>query len=193
MLALVCAVVLSTPVPSAGAMVLARLLEPGPLLLAQSPDPDAERELEEDMERERRRLGREDGGAQEPIPEPTKRSKKRSRKVRTTEPVLIEGHGKAYFLTWGIVDWAIAAEMWGIGAWLGLEALAFASMPDDGSSPLSRETSRKVSGVLGIGSIALGLAGVVVALRAGPNLQTFRELRAQERAQLERSLGTQTL
>jgi hypothetical protein len=200
-LVLVSLVVSASP-PSPGAAVLRSVTHPGPLLLAQqAPSDEEQKALEEDMERARKRLGHdtkpatpapEGAAADSTVPRPRgeridaadsdddRRPRRRIRRQRW-EPTL-DGHGKAYFLTWGIVDWSIAGGGWAAGTVFGLVALGLASAVNDSSydwsnKNMTRSEARRTARTLGVLSVGLGITGAFFAYRAGHNLATFHDLR----------------
>ena len=216
MLALLFSASLSSTVPTP-ADVLLRVQTPAELtrlLLAQAPtQSEEEKNLEADMDRARQHLGHEgtttEGAAPAvesapppPVPvddqDQTPRKKKKSRRAeadnrfRATSP---EGHGKAYYLVWGIVDWNIAGGMWVTAAVLTLYGLAAMSVSSaDGCSDQwnSNHTVADCSanardirnaGVIltGVG-VLFGAGGGLAAWRAADNLGTYKSLKNEERA-----------
>lgn len=200
---------LALPPPTPGGALLEDLSLRERLLLAQLPDPDAERALEQDMEGARRRLGHDEppaaqarpdattparpdaappDGAVEPQRVPRARAPvdgaPRRREARRRVPAAtVDGRGKAYYLTWGLVDWGIAGGMWLGGAYAGLASLVLVGAANDhDTSTVDRRDMR--SGAVVTACIAAGLTvgGIIVARRAGHNIGTFRELRDAGRA-----------
>jgi hypothetical protein len=188
--------------PSPGAAVLRSITDPGPLMLAQeTPPADEEKSLEQDMERARRRVGKgtkpdataPEGSAADTLPprrggeridtgdtDDDRGPRRRIRRPRW-EPT-VDGNGKAYFLTWGIVDWSIAGSAWAVGTVFGLAALSVASAVNDPNYDWSRQNTtraeaRRSATALGVLSVGLGVTGAILAYRAGKNLRTFGELR----------------
>jgi len=197
---------LALPLPTPGGALLDDLSARERLLLAESPDPDAERDLEHDMEGARRRLGHEEApaakgrpdattdalpppeGAVEPQREPRARAPvdgaPRRREARRRIPAAtLDGRGKAYYLTWGLVDWGIAGGMWFGGAYAGLVSLVLVGAANDNNTSTADRRDMR-SGAVVTACIAAGLTigGIIVARRAGHNIGTFRDLRDAGRA-----------
>ncbi|MBI5509752.1 MAG: hypothetical protein HY903_13440 [Deltaproteobacteria bacterium] len=201
---------LSTAVPTPGAA----LLQIGTaddltrMLLAGTVDQKEEEEnLERDMDRARDRLGHkgakdgevpaasqgttETDDSTEDTRDDRRRRRHRGPRVQRFRALSDDGHGKAYYLAWGIVDWAIAADLWVAAAWftvVGMAALANANNGycRDGYGRTRSCDADRAGGtvLLGLGVLA-GAGGGVAAWRGGTNIGTFKDLRAQERAHRE--------
>jgi hypothetical protein len=104
----------------------------------------------------------------------------RRRESRRRSPgVTLDGHGRAYYLTWGLVDWGIAGGMWLGGTYVSLFTIVLASAWND-NTMTPREQRDVRSGAVVTAGIAAGLTlgGIILARRAGHNIGTFRDLRA---------------
>ena len=190
---------LALPPPSPGGALLDDLSQRERLLLAQSPD--EERDLEQDMDSARKRLGHGEapaadtsrepvspagGGVDARAPRPrggTRSDGGAPRRRRRVADATLDGHGKAYYLTWGLVDWAVVGSMWGGATYASAVALVLASAwNDDTLSPRERRDVR--GGAVVSAGIAAGLTigGIILARRAGRDFDTFRDLRDAGRA-----------
>lgn len=129
------------------------------------PDADAaaaEGELEDDMHPD--------------APRPSHR-----RRPEISQPVspTIHSHDGKYYLTWGIVDWVLAGQLWAGALVTGIYAVLFAAF-----GGFAADYDRGFSGmamILGGVSLGLGTAGGIVAWRAGRNVSLYRQLKAQSR------------
>lgn len=178
MLAWFCFVAISNAVPTPAQAILQSLDEPSRRLVAQSPDPSEQspdpieqEAFERDMEqseapRKRTRRARR-GGLPDGIAAPT-----------------VAGHGKAHYLGWGIADWSIAGALWVVGTYAAVYAIGFFGVAaiDGTLTSDERRGFRGLGVAAGAGSAALGGLGAMLAVKAGKNLNIWRELRAQERA-----------
>lgn len=184
-------------VPTPGQVVLDRLNEPrsAMLVLAQAADPDEVRALEKDMDRahhhgeyrdayERYEQPRSDGNGNCNCSAAPRQSKR--------PQALADGHGKAHYLVWGVVDWSITGAMW-VGSLLSavISTNAFylgsrtqAQWNDLFNEPAEKGVRRdlRFAGVIFAGA-AVGLAtgGTLLSVKARRNVRVYRELRDQER------------
>jgi hypothetical protein len=200
-------VLLALPPPTPGGALLDDLALREGLLLAQAasspqsalPASDDERDLEHDMESARKKLGhgetRAPGTSREPVPAPAIEAEAAPRTVNPGDGVprrrerrhvlsaTLDGRGKAFYLTWGLVDWGIAGGMWVGATYASAVALVFASAWND-SALAERERGGVRAGSVVAAGIAAGLTigGIFVARHASRNIGTFRDLREAGRA-----------
>ncbi len=149
MIAVASVVLLGVVVPSPGGALLRATFDEHRLLLAASPDPEAEADLERDMKQARKRLGHDEGdaaeaksndaqqkqedeaaegdGADDHAENPAetkhvrhKRAKRHRRWPEGVDRPVVEGHAKGHYLAWGIVDWVVAGGLLGSTVGLGL-------------------------------------------------------------------------
>jgi hypothetical protein len=177
--------------PSPGAAVLATL-EPSvaALWLAQAENPE-EKSLEDDMDSARKRLGHGDQPSPQNAPAPgvapdntrDNDGKRKHRRWALRPSVMssptVDGHGRGYYLGWGIADWSIAGGMWAAAAVTGFAALGLAAADlNDGGRRHTRAELRSLAAFVGVVSVSLGAGGGLVAFHARRNLETAWELRA---------------
>ena len=112
-----------------------------------------------------------------------KKKRDRSWKVVAPPGPTIDGHGKGYYLGWGIADWVIAADLWAAAAVFGFAAMGLVAARND-EHARSMEYNRDEAGALAVlsGALSLGTGGIFVAIRAGRNISKFNELRAASRS-----------
>ena len=216
MLTLLLSLTLGSTIPTAADVLLDA---PSPveltrLLLAQAPSQsDEEKNLQDDMDRARQRLGdkptdkaeTQPSGVDSPAgdqapPEDQPRPKHRGRHRRVESgdrfrAMSEDGHGKAYYLVWGIVDWNIAGGLLVMATVCTVIGLVMLAVPDaatcnDRFGPGTcksddmaafRNSALVVTG-LGVG---FGAGGGVVAWRASTNIHTYHDLRNEEREHYE--------
>lgn len=199
MLAVVLSAFVSSAVPSPGRAILDTASRAAALrlLVAQSPDPQEEKNLEDDMDRARRHLGHDDKTQVDEAPEPqADEPKKRERRKRhdSGPQAEYEGHGKAHYLVWGIVDWCIAGGLWSssiaMGVLSGASFVGASRIDRDGLTASQRRsglnedqavrTARTVGFITGV--MALGFAGfgAWIATKASTNISIYGDLRNEE-------------
>jgi hypothetical protein len=215
MLTLLLSAIVSSAVPTP-ADVLLDTPTPAELtrvLLAQAAtQAEEEKNLENDMDRARQHVGDEPAnkdaakpavapaaGTSDTAPEDQEKPKRKHRHHHEDKPEKFralseDGHGKGYYLSWGIVDWTLAGGLWIAATVLtvaGLTMLSVRSLADCheryGAGSCNQGMSQfHNSGIVVTGlGLAFGAGGGIAAWRAGTNIGSFRDLRAIERERRE--------
>ena len=204
------------PTPAQVLMADAEVQPRAVLTLAQAPDADEEKALEEDMDKAHRRVvgepppahdqaghehadhhhgeyreafERYDRAQSEPSCDCDCECSKRPQRGPGGKPTL-DGHGKAHYLVWGIVDWVITGALWGGGlfsAVISANALYLGTRTNSEWQDMFHESPEpgarrglRAGGVAFAGIAAgLGIGGTLLSAKARANVRTYRELRAQ--------------
>ena len=184
---------LSSAIPTPAQALLDGTSSQKILWVAQTPNKEEQKNLQEDMNRARQKVDehrhdvQQEQGSPEDLnverPRPPRRHKHRVRPLY--DAPTLDGHGKAYYMTWGIVEWVLAGGAWYGGFMTTIGSIATTSLLyQDRHGRIDGERRDYVQGAasgFAAASVVLGMAGGLLAWKASENLSKASDLRAEDR------------